>query len=264
MGPMERVEPECFMMGSPESETERGDDERRHRVCIEEAFEFGKHEVTVGQFRRFVESTGYRTDAERNAGNYVGCRAWDRADQSWLWRPGRDWRKPGFDQGEDHPVVCVSWNDVQAYLDWLNGQGRGSYRLATEAEWEFAARAGTPTPFHTGQRIGTSQANFDGNYTYNDSAKGEYRQKTTPVGSFGANDWGLHDVHGNVWELTCSGFEERYDGGELRCAIGALRYAARGGSWGDFPRDARSGNRHRFGPTDRNDNLGFCIVRARH
>ena len=191
MGPMERVEPECFMMGSPESETERGDDERRHRVCIEEAFEFGKHEVTVGQFRRFVESTGYRTDAERNAENYVGCRAWDRADQSWLWRPGRDWRKPGFDQGEDYPVVCVSWNDAQAFVGWLNVQGRGGYRLATEAEWEYAARAGLSTPFQTGERISTSQANFDGNYVYKGSALGVNRQKPTPVGTFAANWVGL-------------------------------------------------------------------------
>jgi formylglycine-generating enzyme required for sulfatase activity len=94
----------------------------------------------------------------------------------------------------------VPWEDARAYCAWLGEQTGRAYRLPSEAEWEYACRAGTDTPFHFGPRITTDQANFDGNYTYNGSVKGEYRNQTVPVGSFPPNAFGLYDLHGNVWE----------------------------------------------------------------
>jgi formylglycine-generating enzyme required for sulfatase activity len=138
---MVRIPGGCFEMGSPASEKGRNDDERRHPVCVE-AFEIGKYEVTVGEFKRFTSVTGYRTDAERNTGEN-GCYAWSAAVGKWGWREGVDWHQPGYELSDAHPVVCMSWNDALAYTAWLSKETELGYRLPTEAEWEYAARAGT-------------------------------------------------------------------------------------------------------------------------
>lgn len=135
----------CFQMGSPDWETGRDDDERSHRVCVD-GFQLGEKEVTVGEFRRFISATGYRTEAERNV-KESGCFAYSSSENKWDWQSGRNWKNPGLSQNDQHPVVCVSWNDVQRYLDWLNGNTSGGYRLPTEAEWEYAARAGSQTAY---------------------------------------------------------------------------------------------------------------------
>ncbi|MCP5093179.1 MAG: formylglycine-generating enzyme family protein, partial [Gammaproteobacteria bacterium] len=163
----------CFEMGSPADEPERIDNERQHRVCVE-PFMLSRYEVTFAEYDAFPEAT------KRKKPN----------DQGW----GRGRR----------PVINVSWEDATAYAAWLSEETGTTYRLPTEAEWEYAARAGTTTPFHFGEQISTEQANFNGNYTYNGSAKGEYRQQTLAVGQFEANGFGLYDVHGNVREWTCS------------------------------------------------------------
>ncbi|MCP5091413.1 MAG: formylglycine-generating enzyme family protein, partial [Gammaproteobacteria bacterium] len=139
-----------------------------------------------------------------------------------------------------------------------------SYRLPTEAEWEYAARAGTTTPFHIGEQITTEQANFNGNYTYNGSAKGEYRQQTLAVGQFEANGFGLYDVHGNVWEWTCSAYDPEYQGGEQKCADADAgeRRVLRGGSWFYFPRWLRSADRGSYVPASRSYSVGFRLARA--
>lgn len=111
---MVRIPGGCFQMGSPAWETDRDEDERQHRVCVS-AFEIGKDEVTVGEFKRFVEATNHRTDAERNVGGHEGCFSWSTVDGKMAWRVGIDWRKPGYTQHDNYPVVCVSWNDVVAY-----------------------------------------------------------------------------------------------------------------------------------------------------
>ena len=126
-----------FQMGCSPGDGECQDDERPvHTVSIK-PFRMGRHEVTVGQFRRFVEATSYRTDAERG-GNCLAV----QADRTVAEQSGRDWRNPGFPQTEREPLVCVSWNDAEAYVQWLSRQGVGRYRLPSEREWEYAARAG--------------------------------------------------------------------------------------------------------------------------
>jgi hypothetical protein len=113
---------------------------------------------------------------------------------------GGDWRNPGFTRDGSHHVVCVSWDDANAYVNWLAKKTGKPYRLQSEAEFEYAARAGTTTPFGWGSSITPAQATYDGNYLYGGGgSKGVYRKGTVPDGSFDANPWGLHNVHGNVW-----------------------------------------------------------------
>ncbi len=226
-----------FLMGSPPSEPERRKYEGpQHRVLIEKPFAIGKYEVTFEEYDAFAQATG-RAKPD---------------DLGW----GRDQR----------PVINVRWEDVTAYANWLSEQTGKSYRLPSEAEWEYAARAGTLTPFHTGEQITTEQANFDGNSTYNGSAKGEYRGKTVAVGSFPANAFGLHDMHGNVWEWVQDCWHDNYEGApddgaaweSGDCAGRSLR----GGSWYSKPGAVRSAVRFRYGPTYRYYDRGFRLART--
>jgi len=146
----------------------------------------------------------------------------------------------------------VTWNK--------NANG---YRLPTEAEWEYACRAGTATQFSTGNNITTSQANYNGNYPYNNNAKGTYREKTITVGSFAPNAWGLYDMNGNVWEW-CWDWYRGYGSVAQTDPVGASSGASRvkrGGSWGDNARDVRSAYRSYGTPSDRGGDLGFRLVR---
>ncbi|MDG4551662.1 MAG: SUMF1/EgtB/PvdO family nonheme iron enzyme [Candidatus Contendobacter sp.] len=233
-----------FLMGSPEGELERRDNERQHEAQVA-VFAIGQYAVTVGQFKRFVEARGYRTEAEKGGGIYY----W--TGNEWKQDPDKSWRNPGFAQTDTHPVVGVSWNDAMVYVDWLNEQTDQRYRLPTEAEWEYACRAGTATPFSFGETINTDQANYDGNYVYGKGRKGVYRQKTVEAGQFPANAWGLHDLHGNVWEWTGSEYDEGYGGAESRIAgdpnSGGPR-VLRGGAWNDGPLWLRSAARFGYFP----------------
>ena len=255
-----------FMMGSPEGEEGRDSNEGpRHPVRIPEPFALGMTEVTVTAFRGFVEGTGYRTSAEQGD----GCYGW--TGSSWERDKKQHWRNPGFEQGGDHPVACVDWHDAVAYAEWLSGQTGEDYRLPTEAEWEYAARAGTDTPFSTGECIHTDQANYDGNYDYAGcgAKTGVYRGKTVPAGSLPANPWGLHGMHGNVWEWTADCWHGDYenapedgrawggeDGGDCGWRVD------RGGSWGSGPRVLRSANRYRFRTNGASGYVGFRLARA--
>lgn len=166
-----------FMMGSPSDE---GDDDERpqHEITVGGSFAVGICPVTQGEFAAFIDATGY--DVGKGAHVWVG--------KKWEFDEGRSWRDPGFPQQDDHPVVCSSWHDAQAYVVWLRERTGGKlYRLLTQAEWEFCCRAGTTTPYSTGKTITPAQANFGRN------AKG-----TTPVTKFRPNPWGLHEMHGNV------------------------------------------------------------------
>jgi formylglycine-generating enzyme required for sulfatase activity len=162
-----------FTMGSPPGEEGRSETEGPQRkVTIARPFAVGKFEVTFTEWDACVAAGGCKHNPN---------------DQGW----GRGGR----------PVIDVSWNDItREYLPWLSRKTGKTYRLLTEAEWEYAARAGTTTPFWWGSSISTSQANYHGPTTYGGGPKGEYRQKTVPVDSFAANLWGLYNVHGNVWE----------------------------------------------------------------
>ena len=221
---MVRIAGGDFWMGSPASEAGRDNDERRHRVRVE-AFSMGKYEVTFAEYDRFAEATGRaRPD-----------------DEGW----GR----------KDHPVINVSWDDATAYARWLSEETGERYRLPTEAEWEYAARAGTETAYPWGNDVGRGRANCGGC-----GSRWDNRQ-TAPVGSFDGNAWGVHDTVGNVREWTCSEYDEDYGGAERRCASGSDgRRVLRGGSWLDKPWRVRSASRLWTGPGYRNYSLGFRLV----
>ena len=172
-----------FMMGSPEGESGRKDNEGpQHRVTIPEPFAVGKYEVTVGQFAKFVQETNHST-------GYCA----DNPEQG-------SWNNPrAFNQTNNHPVVCVSWDDASAYARWLSTETGHKYRLLSEAEWEYAARAGTTTAYYFGPMLMENMA--------------QYRSKgTATVGSFPANAFGLHDMHGNLWEWVEDCWHDDYTG----------------------------------------------------
>ena len=251
-----------FLMGSPEGEEGHGPDERQHEVSVA-AFALGRYEVTVGEFRRFVEASGYKTDAERNAGGQKGCLQWKRDYQA-----GMSWKGPSFKQSENHPVVCVSWNDAVTYTEWLSKETSQSYRLPWEVEWEYAARAKT-----TGARYWGEDSNSACQYanvadqaakqTFSDLESAIALHKctdgsiyTAPVGSFKANDWGLNDMLGNVWEWTYSIYV-----GEERDKSG--RWALRGGAWNNNePAKVRSAYRAWLFSATRTTYLGFRLARS--
>jgi formylglycine-generating enzyme required for sulfatase activity len=147
-------------------------------------------------------------------------------------------------------VINVSWGDARSYVEWLNCKTGKAYRLPSESEWEYVARAGTTTPFHLGAPISSSQVNFNGDYTYNGSSEGANRRRTIPVGSFAVDNFDLYDVHGNVWEWVEDCWNESYSGapdhGEAHPTGICLRRVLRGGSWGEDPgrfRVTRTGDR---------------------
>ncbi len=265
----------CFYMGSRDKEQGRKDNERRHWVCVED-FSLGRHEVTVRQFRRFVAASGHATDAERNLGK-DGCLAYNPGDagKQWKYRASTNWRQPNPYQAneERHPVSCVSWNDARAYIDWLNRETRTTYRLPTEAEWEYAARAKTTTARFWGDdpRDACEYANITDLTTQAGHSWSERHECkdghyfVAPVGRYRANSFGLHDMLGNVWEWTCSAFDKGYDGDETRC-VGRVAGGARvlrGGSWGYGPARARSAARSRNGAIARFSDLGFRLARSK-
>jgi formylglycine-generating enzyme required for sulfatase activity len=211
-----------FTMGSPESEEGRYTNEDRHEVEIKEPFFLGTHEVRVRDFRAFVADAGYQTEAER---------AGDK--DTWKNQPT---------QADDHPVVKVSWNDAQAFCAWLSRKEGKKYRLPTEAEWEYACRAGTTTRYYSGDGVeGLREvANVGSN-------------STTPVGQFKANAFGLFDMHGNVYEW-CQDLYEK--GGTGRVHRGG------GYDWCDYPeKHCRSAFRGRYEPSSRYHWLGFRVAR---
>jgi formylglycine-generating enzyme required for sulfatase activity len=231
-----------FKMGSPEGEAERTSDEGpQHQVTVK-PFAIGRYEVTFEEWDACV------------AGG--GCDAYRPADAG----GGRGRR----------PVIHVDWNDAQAYVAWLSKKTGKPYRLLTEAEWEYAARAGTTTPFHFGVTITPDQANYNGTSTYGSGPKGVYRRKTVPVGSFPANDFGLYDMHGNVWEWVEDVWHDSYNGAPADGSawtdgegLESSRYrVGRGGSWVNGPGFLRSADRLSYDPVIRGDYQGFRVART--
>jgi len=223
-----------FLMGSPESELDRFSNEKQHKVKVDR-FEMLKTPVTFEMFDSFCDEVRHSKPP----------------DETW----GRG----------NHPVINVSYWSAMEYCHWLSKRTGHSIRLPTEAEWEFACRAGTITPFWTGETITSVQANFDGNYTYSGSTKGVSLGKTTPVSSYPANPWGLYDMHGNVWEWCASVFDENYTGLEMEDAgddQDELRErVVRGGSWHNVPSGLRSASRNKLRPNYHYLRVGFRIVR---
>ena len=251
------VEGDCFKMGSPKEEEERRANEGPvHEVCID-GFWMARYSVTVGQFKKFINATSYQTEAEKQGWAYgLGLGK----------QKGHCWKKTHFQQDDHHPVINISWNDAIALTKWLSEKGNDQFRLPSEAEWEFACRAGTQTPFYFGETISTDQANYNGNYVYGNGKKGIYRKQTTPVGTFPENAFGLYDMHGNVWEWCADSYsEDAYSKHEKNNPIydeaGASFRVLRGGSWSDYPWDVRSAVRFRVEPSNCNSNVGARLLR---
>ena len=228
-----------------------GDEQPVHWVSVNQ-FAMGRYEITVDEFRQFVNATGYKTDAEKGEGCYT-------YDGEWKKVKGANWHNSRLSQTDNHPVTCVSWNDAIAYTEWLSLQTGQTYRLPTEAEWEYAARAGSETKYWWGNEIGSNKTNCwkkqcEDNFEY-----------TAPVGSFTANAFGLYNTAGNIWEWTCSEYEDRYKGKEQDC-LGKNRaksdslFVLRGGSCGIGAGWARSSFRNWSTRAIRDGGGGFRLA----
>ena len=236
------------------------DNEYPAHVVTVKTFELAQHEVTVGQYRRFTDESGYQTAAEEDD---RGCVIADPNSSAprWIMDKASNWRSPGFaEQNDLHPVVCIARKDAEAYITWLNKVTQKQYRLPTKAEWEYAVRAGTATPFYWGSQVDHSLANMKG-ITGGDSWK-----YTSPVGSFPANDFGLQDMLGNAWEWVSDCWHESYvaapsDGSawNANCNGNGL-ITRRGGAWDAQPKSNRSSYRNFAGETDRSQSYGFRVA----
>lgn len=249
------IQPGDFVMGSPEDEEGREETETQHRVTLSRGFFMQATEVTVDQWRAFVEDSGYESTAME-----TGCMVLEEGE--WDIRKGYHWEKPGFSQQGDHPVTCVSWKDANAFAEWLSQKAEGTFRLPTEAEWEYACRAGTATRFYWGKKVECSKANFGNSWTNECGRKEPLR--TVKVGSYPPNPWGLYDMHGNAWEWTHEWFAD-YPEGPVTDPAGpewGERRAVRGGSWWSYSRFCRSAARVRNSPDQAFQTLGFRLVRT--
>ena len=260
----------CFAMGSPASEEGREPDEHPHQVCVE-PFRLAPREVSVAQFERFVAASGYRTQAETGTGDLKGCESLDRDDKALPWgmKTWASWRNPNrYRKIDDRdPVSCVSWHDVQAYIDWLNRETGHQFRLPTEAEWEYAARAGTQgarfwggdedTPACRHANPADKGQGWDFGFACDDG-----HEWVAPVGTFAPNGWGLFDMLGNVWEWTCSEYDADYRGAERLCASSQVDSprVMRGGAWNSGPALVRAAYRNRNFPEARYSFVGFRLA----
>jgi formylglycine-generating enzyme required for sulfatase activity len=274
-----------FMMGSHESTAEiaklavkefykpdRVEDEfPQHKVRITKRFYLSQYEFTIGQFKQFVKETGYKTEAETDDGG------WGYDPQTKQFE-GRDlkysWRNPGFKQGDDHPVVNITWKDANEVCKWLSKRENRTYRLPTEAEWEYACRAGTKTRYFFGDDPAklVEYANVCDQSTVKmmpEWAPGAVKESdgfafTAPVGSFKPNPWGLYDMHGNVWEW-CSDWHapDYYSKSPVDDPKGAESgdvRVRRGAAWHSWPIYMRSSFRNWNTPESRYPNLGLRPV----
>ena len=226
-----------FLMGSPKNEPERDDSESpQHQVTIQ-PFYMGKFTVTQAQWERVAVLPKINSDLNP---------------------------KPSQFSGKNRPVEKVSWLDAQEFCARIDRTTGKKYRLPSEAEWEYACRAGTTTPFYFGDNISPDLVNYDGNYPYNSGATGKYRQQTTDVGTFPPNSFGLYDMHGNVWEWCEDDYQENYNNaskdGSALINRGAEYKLLCGGSWYDSARDCRSALRFVSSRDHRSLNVGFRVV----
>ncbi len=220
-----------FMMGSPSTERKRDSDEvHQRKVRITKPFYIGKYEVTQSEYEAVMG------------------------------------KNPSRLKGANNPADSVSWNDAVEFCKKLSWKEGITYRLPTEAEWEYACRAGTTTAFHYGDSLSSEQANFDGKYPYGGAKKGPRREKTMPVGSFRPNAWGLHDMHGNVWEWCSDWYDKKYysnSGVNDPEGPGSGKYRVlRGGSWDYSGWYCRSAQRVRIDKSYRDNNFAFRVART--
>ena len=217
-----------FMMGAPETELESRNSERpQHKVNVPTFF-MGRYPITQEQWQAIMDNN------------------------------------PSEFKGDKRPVERVSWDDAKEFCDRLSKKTKREYRLPTEAEWEYACRAGTKTPFHYGETITTELANYDGNSVYGAGVKGLYREKTTEVGEFPANEFGLCDMHGQVWEWCEDDWHENYQNapndGRAWLSEASIYNVIRGGSWLNYPDVCRSAIRIDVTRDFRVNDIGFRVV----
>jgi len=219
------IPPATFAMGSPNSEKERADNEVPHKVTLTKGFYLSVHPVTQEEWSKLMPD---------NRSEFKGSK---------------------------NPVETVSWDDCQEFIKLLGKKESRPYRLPTEAEWECACRGGTTTPFHFGETISVDQANYDGNSTYGSGKKGVFRGETAPVGSFPANAFGLHDMHGNVFEWCDDWFGDypAKDAIDPEGPKGGRQRVLRGGAWDSGPFACRSAFRYAFNPASRRSYFGFRL-----
>jgi formylglycine-generating enzyme required for sulfatase activity len=235
---MVSVPPGSFMMGSSGAEPEPFTGlAPLHKVTITNPFAIGKYAVTFAEWNACVADGG--------------CNGYTPSNEGW--------------GGGDRPVINVSWNDAKSYADWLSRKTGQHYRLLSEAEFEYAARAGTTTLFWWGDSISPAQANYDGNYSYAGGPKGPYRHKTIPVKSFEPNPWGLYQMLGNVATWTEDCWVDNYKNAPLDGSArttGNCKYrVTRGGSWYDYPATLRAAVRIIAEPRLRLNTVGFRLAR---
>lgn len=266
-----------FLMGSPDAEVDRYEDEGPEHWVAVQPFAMGRCEVSLAEFRQFIEQTEYSTDVEEPG----SCYALNNAGDGFEGVVGADWDKPGFEQNDRHPVTCVSHNDALAYIVWLNERTGLEYRLPTEAEWEYAARAGSQTRFSFGDDDAYKQLctyaniadqelegeSFAENWTLADCTDG-YRF-TAPIASYQPNGYGFYDMHGNLVEWTQDCWHNSY---QTAAMDGKAWFAEnsgecdkrvlRGGSWSDNPGYARSADRARSTTVDAYNSIGFRLART--
>ncbi len=243
------IQPGCFQMGSPASEAGRIDSEQQHQVCLTTAYAIGKTEVTQGQWRQVMGN---------NPSSFKNC-------------------------GDNCPVEQVSWNDVQTFIQKLNAQTEGGYRLPTEAEWEYAARGGDQRATYNGELNilgdhfapqldgiawygGNSGVSYQGGYDCSSWPGKQYPSSQCgphPVATKRANAYGVYDMLGNVLEWTCSDWNQSYTGNEQGCSNGGADRVGRGGSWGSLARGVRAAFRSNNSPDYRSDYIGFRLARTR-
>ncbi len=256
------IQPGQFMMGSPKNEHGRSNNQILHEVTLTKGFLMQTTQVTVGQWRKFAEE--YKTEAEIRDGAYgMSGKEWKKSKDFY-------WDNPGFKQNDDYPVTCVTWNDTQAFIIWLNEkESMNKYRLPTEAEWEYSARAGTTTAYC----FGKEQRRL-GQYAWYCRNSGN---NTHPVGKLLPNAWGLYDMHGNVWEW-CQDWYSAYPSHSVKDPKGPDKGSYRlllGGAWESSPfkfgwdivnwlyvdQSCRSAYRNYNDPAYRSSNVGFRILR---
>ena len=249
-----------FLMGSDQAENETP----AHKVEIS-GFAIGKFPVTRGEFALFAKDSGYDT----------GKTCFTFEDGKWQKRNPRNWRAPGFPQTDEHPAVCINWNDAQAYTAWLSNKTGKTYRLLTEAEWEYAARAGTTAQHYWGDSADQAceYANvadltaklFTEGISWETHQCSDGSIYTSPVGKFQPNAFGLYDMLGNAWQWTADCYDENYQqatkDGTVRTTNACIRRTMRGGAWSGSPAVVRSAKRNQYNPEGRFNFIGFRIAR---
>ncbi len=250
-----------FLMGSPRDESGRSNDETQHEVTISKDFWMSQYEVTQAEYEAVM---GTNPSYFRGDSLPVECVSWYDVIEYCNKMSEREGLTPAYriDKGRSDPDNENEDDDLRWLVTW--DREANGYRLPTEAEWEYACRAGTTTPFSTGDNITTNEANYNGNYPYNGNAEGEYREWTTAVGSFSANSWGLYDMHGNVLEWCWDWFEDFssvYQLDPMGAASGTYR-VIRSGSWSFMGQFVRSAYRCYDHPGVRYDYYGFRLARS--